>query len=373
MPRHPIDSKLRVFGLVFLFVSTLVLAPALSVPSIDLTVQSIGSCTAERYYLDVNVTNLEGFDLVNYTFNITIPAGEIPAYSKLTRGNVYVVDENRKPLYYWAMRRTSRVFTVFFRVPYIPAGGWRVVRIYYGSDNPYRRYRKPGRLFVYFNNFNSPEDYSHVDTGIFDSSNSFDSGELNVSRSRLKINSTIFTWFFSEAKEAQLTTLRVNDRYGIVFKFRRASNAQGLDSYPFYMFIHASVGRRDRYDYIGIHEVVDWNGGSKFYFEFRNDRDNFPETIGKAGKQYYLGEIFVSPSNSTGRVEKFSSGALIGSHVFETNNRFRNREISIGFGQANSDIFATVNLLAYVDWVYAVRYADYNVEILRMGAECSFN
>ncbi|MCD6373363.1 MAG: DUF2341 domain-containing protein, partial [Thermococcus sp.] len=350
------------------------LIPSLAVPSIEISVQSIGASQCERFWIDVNVTNLENRELVNYTFNITIPSDRIPAYSRLKAGNVYVVDESGNPLYYWVMRRTSRVFTVFFRVPYIPAGGWRVARIYYGSDNPYRRYRKPDRLFVYFNNFNSLGNYSHVDTGIFDNSNPFDSGGLDVHRGRLKINSTIPTWFLSQAKEAQLTTLTVDDGYRIVFKFRRVSDKQGVDSYPFYMFIHANAGdNRHRYDYIGIHEVVDWNGGSKFYFEFGNDKDNSPDTTGKAGKQYYLGEIFVSPSNSTGRVEKFSSGALIASHVFETNNRFKNRQISVGFGQANSDIFATVNLLSYVDWVYVVRSANYDVEIVGMCAECSFS
>ncbi|WP_148883078.1 hypothetical protein [Thermococcus aciditolerans] len=63
----------------------------------------------------------------------------------------------------------------------------------------------------------------------------------------------------------------------------------------------------------------------------------------------------------------------MGRRVVETSNRFRDREISIGFGQANADIFGTVNLLAYVDWVYIVRYANYRAGIVRMGAECGFN
>ncbi|ASJ05424.1 DUF2341 domain-containing protein [Thermococcus barossii] len=370
MPRHPIVGKLKIMGLVFILVFALALVPAFSVPSIELNVQPIGSCTAEKYYIDVNVTNLEGSDLVNYTFNITIPASRVLFYPSLTYGNVYVVDGDGNPLYYWVMRRTRKVLTVFFRVPYLPANGWRVVRIYYGSDNPYRRYRKPKKLFVYFEPFNRLGTYEHVDTGIFLNSQVFGDGELSVSRGKLKVNSTISTWIFSEAKEARLTTLVVDDEYRIVFKFRRASNSQGAESYPFYMFIHAKVGRNGhRYDYIGIHE----DQNSKFHFEFGNDNTGTYESSSRAGKQYYLGEIFVSPSNSTGRVEKFSSGALIDSYVFETRNRFRNREISVGFGQANADFFATVNLLAYIDWVYIVRHADYSAEVIGMGAECSFN
>ncbi len=375
---HRIPTKLGLIGLIFFLLSALVLTPAFSVPSTNLTVQALGSCTTDRYYIDVNVTNLENFDLVNYTFNITISSERIPAYSRLKAGNVYVVDENGNPLYYWVMRRTRKVFTVFFRVPYIPKDGWAVVRIYYGSDNPYRKYRKPAMLFVYFNNFNSLENYPHVDTGIFDNSNPFDPGELSISRGKLVINSTILPPFlflsFSNAKEARLTTLTVNDSYRIVFKFRRVSGKQGVDSYPFYMFIHANAGgNRHRYDYIGIHEVVDWNGGPKFYFEFGNDQNGATEVNKRAGKQYYLGEIFVSPSSSEGRIEKFSSGALIASQVFETGRRFRNREVSIGFGQANADIFADVNLLAYVDWVYVVKSAEYSAEIVAAGVECLFN
>jgi hypothetical protein len=366
MPRHHVPLKLLGPFLVLLF--ALALIPAFSVPSINVSVQSIGSCTSERYWIDVNVTNLEGSTLINQTFNVTIPADRIPAYSLLKAGNVYVVDENGNPLYYWVMRRTSRVFTVFFRIPYLEANGWRVVRIYYGSDNPYRNYRKPGKLFVYFENFNRLRNYPHVNTSIFSSSQSFQTGELSVSHSRLVVNSTISTWFFSTAKEAQLTTLTVDDSYDIVFRFRRKSDAQNADSYPFYMFIHTKVGNRDRYDYIGIHE-----GSSGFHFEFGNDRSGTYETSAKAGKQYYLGRIFVSPQGSSGSVEKFSSGALVDSHTFETNNRFRNRLVSIGFGQANNDFFSTVNLLALVDWVYIVRHADYTAEVIGMGAECSFN
>ena len=364
MPRHHIDPR---FSLILLI--GLLLTPAFAVPSVDVSVQSIGSCTAERYYIDVNVTNLEGFDLVNYTFNITIPAEEIPAYSKLTRGNVYVVDGNGNPLYYWVMRRTSRVFTVFFKVPRIPANGWVLVRIYYGSDNPYRRYRKPAKLFVYWEPFNGLKDYPHVDTGIFDVSQSFGNGELDVSRGKLVTNSTISAFIFSTSKEAELTRLTVDDSYRIVFKFRRKSDAQDLESYPFYMFIHTKVGGWDRYDYIGIKE----NSDSKFHFEFGNDWSGGSETSTRAGKQYYLGEIAVSPEGSTGRIEKFSSGEFIGAYTFETSNRFRNREISIGFGQANADWWGTVNLLAYVDWVYIVRHADYTAEVIGMGAECGFN
>ena len=376
MPSNHINHKLGLIGLIFFLLSALVLTPAFSVPSINLTVQALGSCTTDRYYIDVNVTNLENFDLVNYTFNITIPSERIPAYSRLKAGNVYVVDENGNPLYYWVMRRTRKVFTVFFRVPYIPKDGWAVVRIYYGSDNPYRKYRKPAMLFVYFNNFNSLENYPHVDTGIFDNSNPFDPGELSTSRGKLVINSTILPPFlflsFSNAKEAKLTTLTVNDSYRIVFKFRRASDTQNAESYPFYMFIHTHAGRGDRYDYIGIHETV-YAGSSKFYFEFGNDQNGATEVNKRAGKQYYLGEIFVSPSSSAGRIEKFSSGALIASQVFETGRRFRNREVSIGFGQANADIFAAVNLLAYVDWVYVVKSAEYSAEIVAAGVECLFN
>lgn len=371
MPRHPIDGKLRIFGLIFLLASFLVLAPAFSVPSIDLTVQPIGSCTTERYYIDVNVTNLENRELVNYTFNITIPSDRIPAYSRLKAGNVYVVDENGNPLYYWVMRRTSRVFTVFFKVPRIPARGRAMVRIYYGSDNPYRRYRKPAELFVYWEPFNSLKSYPYVDSGIFSNSQDFGGGELYIKRGKLVANSTISTnwWSGSTAKEAELVRLKVDDSYAVVFKFKRGSGKQGVVSYPFYMFIHAAVGNGDRYDYIAIKE----NSNSKFRFEFGNDRSGSDETSKYAGKQYYLGEIVVTPRNSTGRIEKFSSGALIVSHVFETSNRFRNREVSIGFGQANADWWGTVNLLAYVDWVYIVRHANYGAEIVGMGAECGFN
>ncbi|ASJ08082.1 hypothetical protein A3L11_02115 [Thermococcus siculi] len=368
MTRHHVLIKLRVFLPVLILLSALALTPAFSVPSINVSVQSIGACTAERYWIDVNVTNLEGTALINQTFNATIPSDRIPAYSRLRAGNVYVVDENGNPLYYWVMRRTSKIFTVFFRIPSIEANGWRVVRIYYGSDNPYRSYRKPGEIFVYFENFNRLKKYPHVDTGIFDGSQAFTSKELNVSRSKLVVNSTISTWFSSTAKEAQLTTLTVDDSYDVVFKFRRKSDAQNADSYPFYMFIHTKVGNRDRYDYIGIHE-----SNSAFHFEFGNDRSGTYETTEKAGKQYYLGRIFVSPQGSSGSVEKFSNGALIDSHTFENNNRFRNRDVSVGFGQANADFFATVNLLAYVDWVYIVRHVNYDVEITAMGAECSFN
>ncbi|NJE01906.1 hypothetical protein [Thermococcus sp. JdF3] len=83
--------------------------------------------------------------------------------------------------------------------------------------------------------------------------------------------------------------------------------------------------------------------------------------------------MLVSPSNGTGRVGKVSSGTVMGRRVVETSNRFRDREISIGFGQANADIFGTVNLLAYVGWVYIVRHADYSAEVAGMGAECGFN
>ncbi|WP_297435945.1 hypothetical protein [Thermococcus sp.] len=105
-------------------------------------------------WINVNVTNLEGLDLVNCTFNITVPTEEMPAYSRLRVGNVYVVDENGKPLYYRVMRRTSKVFTVFFQMPYVPAGGWGVVRIYYSLDDPCWSYKNPQKLFVYFENFN---------------------------------------------------------------------------------------------------------------------------------------------------------------------------------------------------------------------------
>lgn len=367
MTRHQVSSTPLGISFVLLLFA-LVLTPAFSVPSITVNVQSLGACTVERYYIDVNVTNLEGAALVNQTFNVTIPADRIPAYSLLKAGNVYVVDENGNPLYYWVMRRTSKVFTVFFRIPYIEANGWRVIRIYYGSDNPYRSYGKPGELFVYFENFNRLKSYSSVDTGIFSISQSFQSGELSVSHGKLVVNSTISTWLFPTAKEARLTMLTVDGPYDIVFKFRRGSNAQNADSYPFYMFIHTRVGNRDRYDYIGIHE-----SNSRFHFEFGNDWTGTYRTSATAGKQYYLGRIFVSPQGSSGSVEKFSSGVLISSYTFENGNRFRNRDVSVGFGQANADFFATVNLLAYVDWVYVVRHVNYDVEITVMGAECGCN
>ncbi|MBP1911361.1 DUF2341 domain-containing protein [Thermococcus stetteri] len=357
---------LKFAGLLFVLISALALTPAFSVPSINVNVQPIGACTAERYYIDVNITNLEGRPLTNQTFNVTIPADRIPAYSKLKAGNVYVVDENGKPLYYWVMRKTSKVFTVFFRVPYIDANGWKVVRIYYGSRNHYRGYRKPTNLFVYFESFSRLKNYSHVNTGIFPNSKSFQSGELRVSRNRLVIDSTISTGLFPTAKEAQLTTLRIDGSYDIVFKFRRGSNAQSSNSYPFYMFVYAKVGNTNRYDYIGIHE-----SNSAFYFEFGDNRGRTYETSAKAGKQYYLGRILVSPHGSSGSVEKFSNGALVDSYSFK--NKFGSRDVSVGFGQANADFFTTVNLLAYVDWVYIVKHVNYDVRIVGMGAECSCN
>ena len=372
MPHYPIDAKLP---LVALLVTALLLIPSLAVPSIDVSVQSIGASQCEGFWMDVNVTNLENRPLENYTFNITIPSDRIPSYSRLKAGNVYVVDENGNPLYYWVMRRTGKVFTVFFKVPHIDANGWAVVRIYYGSDNPYRRYRKPAELFVYWEPFNSLKNYPHVDSGIFSNSRAFGSGELYIKRGKLVVNSTISTnwWSGSTAKEAELVKLKVDDSYAIVFKFKRGSGNQGVVSYPFYMFIHTRTGGgwfgQDRYDYIAIKE----NSNSKFRFEFGNDRSGSDETSKYAGKQYYLGEILVSRDGSWGRVEKFSSGALVASHTFETSNRFRNREISIGFGQANADWWGTVNLLAYVDWVYIVRHADYTAEVIGMGAECGFN
>ncbi|QDA30358.1 DUF2341 domain-containing protein [Thermococcus indicus] len=368
MPRHHIDAKLP---LVALLMTALLLTPSLAVPSIWVSVQSIGASQCEKFWIDVNVTNLENRELVNYTFNITMPSEGIVAYSRLKLSNVYVVDENGKPLYYWVMRKSSSVFTVFFKVPHIAPNGRATVRIYYGSDNPYRRYRKPAELFVYWESFNSLKNYPHVDSGIFSSSGAFGSGERYIKKGKLVVNSTISTdwWSGSTAKEAELVRLKVDDSYAVVFKFKRGSGKQGVVSYPFYMFIHADVGNGDRYDYIAIKE----NSNSKFRFEFGNDRSGSDETNKYAGKQYYLGEILVTPRNSTGRIEKFSSGALVASYTFETSNRFRNREISIGFGQANADWWSTVNLLAYIDWVCVVRYSRYTAEIAGMGAECGFN
>ncbi|WP_157727181.1 DUF2341 domain-containing protein [Thermococcus profundus] len=360
MTRHHVPLKPLSLSLVFLLFA-LVVTPALSVPSISLNVQSIESCTAGRYYIDVNITNLEGATLVNQTFNVTIPADRIPAYSLLKAGNVYAVDENGNPLYYWVMRRTSKVFTVFFRVPRIEANGWRVVRIYYGSDNPYRGYRKPGKLFVYFENFNRLKNYPHVDTGIFGNSQSFADGELQVKNGRLAVNSTLSS---GTSKEAQLTTLTVDGSYEIVFKFRRGSDAQNSTSYPFYMFIYDPDW--EGYDYIGIREK-----GSRFKFEFGNDW-NGRKMGSKAGKQYYLGEILVTPYNSTGRVEKFSNGKTLVSHGFENYYEFFYSTVSVGFGQANGGS-STVNLLAYVDWVYVVHRVNYDAEIGEMGVECGCN
>ncbi|NJE49702.1 hypothetical protein [Thermococcus sp. 9N3] len=326
-----------------------------------------------KYYIELNITNLENRELVNQTFNVTIPAVEIPLYSKLKAGNVYVLDSSGKPLYFWVMRRTSKVFTVFFRVSRIPPGGWAVVRIYYGSTNPYRRYRKPEMLFVYFNGFNRLGDYPHVDTGIFDDSKNFESGELRVRNGKLIANSTIWPDFSSwdvrsVSKEVELTRFKVNDRYAVVFKFKRRSDVQYAESYPFYMFIHAKVGNRHRYDYIAVKE----NANSKFLFEFGNDRAGTVEINKKVGKQYYIGEILVTPTGSWGRVEKFSSGKVIAWHSFENRGRFRNREVSVGFGQANVDWFP-VELTAYVDWVYVMRTAEYRVKLIGFGGECEFN
>lgn len=370
MPRNPLDGKLVFIALALLLLSGLFIVPSFSVPSIGVRVQPVGACTAEPYWIDVNVTNLENRPLENYTFNVTIPSDRIPAYSSLPdkkwKKSVYVVDGSGNPLYYWVMRKTDDVFTVFFRVPHIDANGWALVRVYYGSSNPYGMYRRPSELFVYFEPFNQLKNYPHVDSGIFDNSLAFGGNELKVSSGRLWLNSTLAP---NTAKEAELTDLTVDDAYRIVFKFHRKAGSKGKGVYPFYMFIHADLyGLYDEYDYLGIHR-----GDDGFHFEFGNDWTGPYETASAASKRYYLGEILVSRDGSWGRVEDFPSGSTVGSYAFEELGLFDGERVSVGFGQANSNPSSTVNLLALVDWVYIVRRAEYTAEVVGMGAECGFD
>ncbi|WP_148267289.1 hypothetical protein [Thermococcus cleftensis] len=48
------------------------------------------------------------------------------------------------------------------------------------------------------------------------------------------------------------------------------------------------------------------------------------------------------------------------------------QNLPVGFGQAISRS-GTVNLLAYIGWVYIVRHVDYSFEVVEMGTECGFN
>jgi len=336
-------SPFRVlFSLLLLALFLLVNANA--APDMAVSSQELGVLPCNSFYVDVNVT-VPG-TLYNATFNVTLLADEVPFYSSLTRASVYVTIDG-EPTYYWTMRRTRTLFTIYFFVPVVEREV--TVRIHYGADNPYVGYRQPRRLFLYYSSFIALPDYDHYPSGAFPVSLPFDDGELSTRSGRLVVSAELPP---DTAKEARFTSFDVDGTYEVAYKLRRATTA---DVTGFH--VHAFVSDSSNYYYAGILE----NGT----FSFRLGTPTGVEDVGSVDTNYYVVHLFLNRGRSWGTVEKYTTGEFLGQGP--TGRGFRT--VSVGLGQANLDN-VTVNLLAYVDWLYVMKRYRFETEVVGMGVEC---
>ena len=111
-------------------------------------------CTIMRY--KITVTNNVAIDLNDYALVFEFDStSSIWNYIDSSGSELYFLDENENPLYYWkeVFDYTNKYLKVWVKIPFIPSSGQATIYMVVGEGNPYTSYEDPFNIFIFFDDF----------------------------------------------------------------------------------------------------------------------------------------------------------------------------------------------------------------------------
>ena len=112
----------------------------------------------ESYFVPITIQELSGNNLTDYAVKIVLNTTNFIGWDHIAYWNgrdIYFMDENFNPLYYWIeyFNKTVQKAIIWVKVPYIPANGNVTIYMYYGIEHSYTDYHNGSRVFLFFDDF----------------------------------------------------------------------------------------------------------------------------------------------------------------------------------------------------------------------------
>jgi len=104
----------------------------------------------------ITITNNVAIDLQDYAILLSFDyTSTIWNYIDSEGLELYFVDENGNPLYYWkeVFDYANKILKVWVKIPFIPANGTVTIYMVVGEGNPYASYEDPFNVFIFFDDF----------------------------------------------------------------------------------------------------------------------------------------------------------------------------------------------------------------------------
>ncbi len=104
----------------------------------------------------VTITEQSGNDLTDYTVKLTIDNTLQYFWKYANTNNIYFIDENGNPLYFYIEQfdTTNQNATIWVKIPSIPASKSVTIYMYVDNNNPYQNYNDPTKAFYIYDDFN---------------------------------------------------------------------------------------------------------------------------------------------------------------------------------------------------------------------------
>jgi len=102
--------------------------------------------------VQITITERSGNALTGYAVQVVLNSTNFGGWSLINSTNLYFVDANGNPLYYWVehMDTAAQKASIWVRIPYLAAGGSVTIYMLYGGSNPYSTYNNPRQVFPFY-------------------------------------------------------------------------------------------------------------------------------------------------------------------------------------------------------------------------------
>ena len=124
--------------------------------------------TARARRSRITITEQSGNSLSDYQVKITLgPGWDGWSYVSEDGSDLYFMDENDNPLYFWieSWDLANQQATIWVKVPSIPASSSVTIYMHYGGANPYASYNNASAVFDFYDDFLDLSSWRVVRTG----------------------------------------------------------------------------------------------------------------------------------------------------------------------------------------------------------------
>ena len=140
-------------------------------------VEVVVTFTTKEYVTPITIKDVSGKDWTDRVVLIELNSSNFADWGLLseTGEDIYVTDEAGNPLYYWVgiFDKYNQRALIYVRLPNLPANGYTVINLHYGSTNPYENYRDPSKVFDWLEDFEVWEGWIQYGDGVVEQSSEY--------------------------------------------------------------------------------------------------------------------------------------------------------------------------------------------------------